>query len=192
MIKSFLDSDEDQNEPTKAAVDSSIFGSLNTEPVIDVPALDLNDPFAASDFHIDPTPIVSSHNEPGSKRTIIQNEPFAYTPPTAEESTRMSGLAFTAGIAFVSSVAFMLVLGWLVDTFIGTGPWGIVGGIVLGSIIGFVQFFRLNSQILKNSNTSQPTSFLDLGEKNPIEEILVETPVAESDTKEPENTPTAL
>lgn len=193
MIKSFLDSDEDQNEPTKASVDSSIFGSLNTEPVIDVPALDLNDPFAASDFHIDPTPVVPSHSELRSnKRSIIQNEPFAYTPPTAAESSRMSGLAFTAGIAFVSSVAFMLVLGWLVDTFIGTAPWGIVGGIVLGSIIGFVQFFRLNSQILKNSNTSQPTSFLDLDQKNPTDEILVESPVAESNTKEPENNPAAL
>lgn len=192
MIKSFLDSDEDQNEPTKASVDSSIFGSLNTEPIIDVPALDLNDPFAASDFHIEPTPVVSSHPEPPPVTPIIQNEPFAYTPPTAEESSRMSGLAFTAGIAFVSSVAFMLVLGWLVDTFIGTAPWGIVGGIVLGSIIGFVQFFRLNSQILKNSNTSQPTSFLDLDQKNPTDEILVESPVAESNTKEPENNPAAL
>lgn len=192
MIKNFLDSDEDQIEPTKASADSSIFGSLNTETVEKVAASDLHDPFAASDFHIGPTPGVSPHIEPQSTKPVVQNEPFAYTPPTPEESSRMSGLAFTAGIAFVSSVAFMLVLGWLVDTFIGTAPWGIVGGIVLGSIIGFVQFFRLNSQILKNSQPSQPTSFLDLGGERPADEILAETQVTESDIKETENNPTTL
>jgi F0F1-type ATP synthase assembly protein I len=33
---------------------------------------------------------------------------------------------------------------------LGSSPWGIVAGIVLGSLIGFVQFFRITSQIFKN------------------------------------------
>lgn len=190
MIKNFLDADDDGNEPKITSVDSSIFGSL--EPEEKVIKADTFDPFAASDFQIEQTPAVPAQPEEHTINPPVPTEQFAYIPPTAAESSRMSGLAFTAGIAFVSSVAFMLVLGWLVDTFIGTAPWGIIGGIVLGSIIGFIQFFRLNSQILKNSQPSQPTSFLDLGDRVTIDETSAETPVKESDDKEPENNPTAL
>jgi F0F1-type ATP synthase assembly protein I len=63
------------------------------------------------------------------------------------ETARRSGLAFSAGVAFFSAVVFMLVIGWLADLFFGSSPWGIVIGIVLGSVIGFIQLFRVSSQI---------------------------------------------
>ena len=43
----------------------------------------------------------------------------------------------------------MLVLGWGADLLFGSSPWGMVCGIVIGSLIGFIQFFRLSSQIFK-------------------------------------------
>jgi F0F1-type ATP synthase assembly protein I len=70
-----------------------------------------------------------------------------YSPVSSGESIRRSGLAWSAGVAFFGSVAFTLFLGWLADLLLGTSPWGIVGGIVLGSIIGFLQFFRITSRI---------------------------------------------
>jgi len=70
-------------------------------------------------------------------------------PASMAETVRQSGLAWSAGVAFFAAVVFMLVLGWGADVLLGTSPWGIVGGIVLGSIIGFIQFFRLTSQIFK-------------------------------------------
>ncbi len=73
----------------------------------------------------------------------------AAPPESFAENTRRSGLAWSAGIAFFASVVFMLVLGWGADLLLGSSPWGMVGGIVLGSLIGFVQFFRLTSQIFK-------------------------------------------
>ncbi|NNE99123.1 MAG: hypothetical protein HKN25_08905 [Pyrinomonadaceae bacterium] len=76
----------------------------------------------------------------------ISQMPF--TPDTPAETARKSGLAFSAGISLFASVVFMLVLGWFVDLYVGTSPWGIVGGIILGAIIGFVQFFRTTRQIL--------------------------------------------
>lgn len=85
-------------------------------------------------------------------------EPFvlsSYAPPTAGETVRQTGLAWSAGIAFFGAIMFMLFLGWLVDLLIGSSPWGIVGGIILGSIIGFMQFFRITSQIF-GSNSSAP------------------------------------
>lgn len=65
------------------------------------------------------------------------------------ETVRQSGLAWSAGIAFFAAVVFMLILGWGADVLLGTTPWGIVGGIILGAVIGFIQFFRLTSQIFK-------------------------------------------
>ncbi|MFN0140955.1 MAG: AtpZ/AtpI family protein [Pyrinomonadaceae bacterium] len=73
--------------------------------------------------------------------------PLAYAPPTEAESVRRSGLAYSAGIMFFGSVVFMLFLGWGADLLFGSAPWGLVGGIVLGAIIGFLQFFRITSQI---------------------------------------------
>lgn len=71
--------------------------------------------------------------------------PFEPEPPG--ETVRQSGLAWSAGIVFFGAVAFMLFLGWGADLVLGSAPWGVVGGIVLGSIIGFIQFFRISSQI---------------------------------------------
>lgn len=70
-----------------------------------------------------------------------------YTPEPAWETARRTGLAFSAGIAFFGSVAFCLFLGWIADLFLGSSPWGLVGGIVLGAIIGFLQLYRITSQI---------------------------------------------
>jgi F0F1-type ATP synthase assembly protein I len=95
-------------------------------------------------------------------------EPFViqrktYEPVSAEETGRRSGLAWSAGIVFFTSIAFMLFLGWIADVLLGSSPWGLVGGIVLGSIIGFIQFFRISSQIFEkpNSPASPKTLFKD-------------------------------
>ena len=70
-------------------------------------------------------------------------------PESMAESVRRSGLAYSAGIAFVAAVVFMLILGWGADLLLGSSPWGVVIGIVAGSAIGFVQLFRISSQIFK-------------------------------------------
>ena len=72
-----------------------------------------------------------------------------YKPETVAETARRSGLAMSAGIVFFGSVVFMLVIGWGADLLFGSSPWGMVSGIIIGSLIGFIQFFRLSSQIFK-------------------------------------------
>ena len=79
-----------------------------------------------------------------------------HRPETPDETARRGGLAMSAGIVFFSSVVFMLFLGWGADLLFGSAPWGLVGGIVLGSIIGFIQFFRISSQIY-GSKTPRPS-----------------------------------
>lgn len=78
--------------------------------------------------------------------------PIAYVAPTEGESMRRHGLAYSAGITFFGAVVFMLFLGWGADLLFGSSPWGLVGGILLGAIIGFIQFFRLTSRIFPPKN----------------------------------------
>ncbi len=68
---------------------------------------------------------------------------------TPAETTRKMGLAFSAGAALFGSVAALMGIGWLADRFFLSSPKGLVGGIILGAVIGFFQFFRLTSQIIK-------------------------------------------
>jgi hypothetical protein len=84
-------------------------------------------------------------------RVELPFAPIPYQPEPQQETVRRSGLAWSAGIVFFGSVAFMLFLGWIADVLLGTSPWGLVAGIVLGSVIGFVQFFRISSQIFGNT-----------------------------------------
>jgi hypothetical protein len=86
-----------------------------------------------------------SENEP--KPDVFVSEP--YEPQSKADAIRGAGLAWSAGIIFFGSIVFMLILGWGADLLLGSAPWGIVGGIVLGSLIGFIQFFRISSQIFK-------------------------------------------
>jgi hypothetical protein len=86
-----------------------------------------------------------SENEP--QPDVFVEAP--YEPQSKADAIRGAGLAWSAGIIFFGSIVFMLILGWGADLLLGSAPWGIVGGIVLGSLIGFIQFFRISSQIFK-------------------------------------------
>ena len=97
----------------------------------------------------EPPPAVAPVDEPFTAPFV----PVAYTPETTDENVRKSGLAWSAGVVFFGAVAFMLFLGWLADLLFGSSPWGVVLGIVLGSIIGFIQFFRISSQIFSPKKT---------------------------------------
>ena len=70
--------------------------------------------------------------------------------PESEEDravTHKSGLIYAAALSFVLSTVTMLGLGWLLDRWLGTGPWLVVAGIVTGAGVGFYQFVRLLSRI---------------------------------------------
>ncbi len=132
MSKSFLDSDEIEDEPQKRSSGQMIS-------------------------------LLSDYENSGSEST--PDEPFTISnsqPESMAETVRRSGLAYSAGIAFFASVVFMLVIGWGADLLLGSAPWGIVGGIVLGSVIGFVQFFRITSRIFRpETDNTTPKSLFD-------------------------------
>ena len=76
-----------------------------------------------------------------------------FQPPTEKETpaetARKTGLALSAGITLFGSVVALMIVGYLADLYFHLAQTGLIVGIVLGSILGFIQFFRLTSQILK-------------------------------------------
>ena len=64
-----------------------------------------------------------------------------------QEVNRKSGIAYGAALSLFFSVAAMCGVGWALDRWLGTKPWLLVAGIVLGSIVGFYQFVRLTSKL---------------------------------------------
>jgi ATP synthase protein I len=64
-----------------------------------------------------------------------------------QETNRKSGIAYAAAFSLFASVATLCGFGWLLDRWLGTSPWLMVAGIVLGSIAGFYQFIRLTSKL---------------------------------------------
>ena len=64
-----------------------------------------------------------------------------------EETNRKSGIAYAAALTLFVSVATMCGVGWLFDRWLGTKPWLMVVGLVLGAVAGFYEFFRLTSKL---------------------------------------------
>ena len=60
---------------------------------------------------------------------------------------RKSGIAYAAAISLFASVLAFLGIGWLADRWLGTSPWMMVAGIVLGSALGLYEFVRLTSKL---------------------------------------------
>ena len=95
-------------------------------------------------------PIVSILDQTAGEETA--EEPYVLSeskPLSTAETIRSSGLAWSAAIALFAAVLIMLIIGWGADLLLGSSPWGIVVGIIIGAAIGFFQFFRITGEILK-------------------------------------------
>ncbi len=64
-----------------------------------------------------------------------------------QETNRKSGIAYAAALSLFASVVTLSGAGWLMDRWLGTAPWLLVAGVVLGAAVGFYQFIRLTSKL---------------------------------------------
>lgn len=178
MVQSIFDTQDDKKSDDPwlsefSAIDPSIAPD-RPEPV---PLLEAAPPPALPETHFDPyadEPFDGYETvvrEPWLPEPLPTEEPFAplpYEPESTAETTRRSGLAWSLGIMFFASVVFMMFLGWGADLVLGTSPWGLVGGIILGSVIGFVQFFRTSSRLFNQSeNPHEVKTFLSGPDEEP-------------------------
>lgn len=64
-----------------------------------------------------------------------------------QDTNRKSAVVYAAITSLVVSIIGLLIVGWALDRWLKSGPWLLVGGIVLGAIVGFFQFIRVMSRI---------------------------------------------
>ena len=64
-----------------------------------------------------------------------------------EETNRKTGVAYAAALSLFAAVVSGLIVGWLLDRWLGTRPWLLVLGIVLGAAAGFYEFIRQTSKL---------------------------------------------
>ena len=64
-----------------------------------------------------------------------------------EEINRKSGLAYAAAFSLFACVVAGLIFGWLMDRWLGTQPWLLVVGIVIGAGAGLYEFIRTSSKL---------------------------------------------
>ena len=64
-----------------------------------------------------------------------------------EEINRKSGLAYAAAFSLFACVMAGLILGWILDRWLGTRPWLLVLGLVLGAAAGLYEFIRTSSKL---------------------------------------------
>jgi ATP synthase protein I len=64
-----------------------------------------------------------------------------------QEANRKAGVAYAAAFSLFASVVSGLILGWLLDRWLGTKPWLLVVGIVLGAAAGFYELIRSASKL---------------------------------------------
>ncbi len=82
--------------------------------------------------------------EQAKKEGFYQSDPH---PESDAESNRKSGLAYSGGLALGGSIVIFSLLGLAIDSAFQINPWGIVIGVIFGSILGFYQFIRISSKI---------------------------------------------
>ncbi len=64
-----------------------------------------------------------------------------------QETNRKAGIAYGAALSLFAAVVSGLLLGWLLDRWLGTRPWLLVAGVTLGSVAGFYEFIRATSRL---------------------------------------------
>lgn len=64
-----------------------------------------------------------------------------------EDVNRKSGLAYAAALSLFAAVVAGLILGWALDRWLGTSPWLLIAGIVVGAAAGFYEFIRASAKL---------------------------------------------
>ena len=64
-----------------------------------------------------------------------------------QEVNRKTGMAYAAAFSLFACVVSGLILGWLLDRWLGTRPWLLVTGLLLGAVAGFYEFIRASSRL---------------------------------------------
>ncbi|MDX2033519.1 MAG: AtpZ/AtpI family protein [Blastocatellia bacterium] len=66
--------------------------------------------------------------------------------PKETEQSKLA-LAFSVGTVITSNIVGGIIAGYLLDRWLGTDPWLVVAGVVLGTIGAFLSLYRIMSRL---------------------------------------------
>ena len=78
---------------------------------------------------------------------------MAHKPRETEQ--RKLAIAFSVGTVITSNIIGGVIAGYLLDRWLGTAPWLIVAGVVLGTIGAFVSLYRMMTRLAEPEDGSQ-------------------------------------
>ena len=79
---------------------------------------------------------------------MVINKKKRRTPAEDQHDTNIkAGIAYGAAVSLFAAVVGGLIVGWLLDRWLGTGPWLLVVGLILGAAAGFYEFIRATSRL---------------------------------------------
>lgn len=64
-----------------------------------------------------------------------------------EPEQKRFALALSVGTTISSSIVGGVLLGWLLDRWLGTSPWLAVAGVILGTISAFIGLWRIVNRL---------------------------------------------
>lgn len=59
-----------------------------------------------------------------------------------QENVRRSGPAASAGYTLIGALLLLGGIGYAVDAWQGTSPWGLLAGLILGIVVGFYELAK--------------------------------------------------
>ena len=68
---------------------------------------------------------------------------LARTLKVLQENLRRAGPAAAAGYTLIGAIVLMGGIGYILDAWRGTSPWFLLGGLLLGLIVGFVELAKI-------------------------------------------------
>jgi len=68
--------------------------------------------------------------------------PFARAAKSLQENVARSGPAALAGYTLIGAIILLGAIGYGLDSYLGTSPWLLVSGLVLGIIVGFYELAK--------------------------------------------------
>ena len=67
---------------------------------------------------------------------------FARSARSLQETVQRSGPAAGASYTLIGAIVLLGGIGYAVDRWQGTGPWGLFAGLMLGIVVGFYELAR--------------------------------------------------
>jgi F0F1-type ATP synthase assembly protein I len=76
---------------------------------------------------------------PDPERDFLSGRSLRYL----QENLRRAGPVVAAGYTLIGAILFLGGIGYVLDRWLGTSPWFLIGGLILGIIVGFYELAKI-------------------------------------------------